>query len=164
VAAAYPRLAAIPRSARDEFGRTIGGALLALWLPLIPIAALTAWLAGWLVTLLFGAAFSEGAAALRILIWASIPYALDQTLAYALIARGRHFFAYWINGSGLLLNVALNLWLIPQLGFVGCAISTVISLSFVMLLVVGVSVVDRLPIRLPDLSATTVSLRRAVYD
>jgi O-antigen/teichoic acid export membrane protein len=92
-----------------------------------PMIIATTFFAKEIVVLLFGPAYLPTVDALRILGWA---YALvaATTPAFAVISTSRHLERYvpWALGW-VLVNVILNLLLIPTYSFIGAAIATVIT-------------------------------------
>ncbi len=91
----------------------------------LPIA-----IGGWvlaepLVTTVFGAAYRPAAAAFPILVW-SIPLSLVRDIPIvALITHGQERVVLRVTGLSVVLNIALNLALIPPFGIVGAAVATV---------------------------------------
>lgn len=63
--------------------------------------------------------------ALRILALAMFFSFLNSTFNYSLISLGKQNHLLWINGSAAALNIVVNLYLIPRLGFRGAALSSV---------------------------------------
>ncbi len=92
-----------------------------------PMIIATTFFAKEIVVLLFGPTYLPTADALRILGWA---YALvaATTPAFAVISTSKHLERYvpWALGW-VLVNVLLNLFLIPTYSFIGAAIATVIT-------------------------------------
>jgi O-antigen/teichoic acid export membrane protein len=87
-------------------------------------------LAGWLVPVLFGAPYSRAGIMLAVLIWANL-------FTYLEIARSAFFNVmnwnriYFVTlALGAVLNVILNLFLIPRYGGLGAAIASCISYWF----------------------------------
>ena len=83
--------------------------------------------------------------AFRVVPWATYAYlfyALYALSQVSLFIAKRTWPLFWINGSCLLVNVGLNLVLIPRFGFVGAAWATVGS--FLMLAVLGAHASRRL--------------------
>lgn len=97
------------------FPITVGGCLLAA--PIILIA--------------FGAQYQASVVALQILMW-SIPLSIYRNVPWAaLIARHREDLLLRAVVIGAVINIALNLVLIPPYGIIGAAIATVITESAV---------------------------------
>lgn len=115
VAAEEPRLGQVIQLVADAFmilGAAIatGGALLAR--PLIKLAA--------------GSAFadSDAVASLALLLGAGALVSLNGLFGFALIAKARQAQALWLNVGALALNLSLNFILVPSLGIVAAAATT----------------------------------------
>jgi PST family polysaccharide transporter len=80
-----------------------------------------------LIQLLFGADFSEASTVLRVHIWASIAVFLGVASSQYLTNEGLQKLSLYRTLIGLLINILLNLFLIPAYGAVGAAIATLIS-------------------------------------
>ena len=77
--------------------------------------------------LLFDEIYLPGAAALSILIWASALMFVNAFQGTALIAADKKRQLVYMTGTGALINIVLNIFLIPRFGFRGAAVATVIS-------------------------------------
>jgi len=87
------------------------------------------------LNLFFGTAYSAAAPALRIL---PLGFMLSNLLGpntATLIALGRSRFVMWVTLIAAMLNVALNIALIPPLGIVGAAIASAASFSLANIIV-----------------------------
>lgn len=94
------------------------------------IAIPTTFLSGWIVQFLFGNAYTKAGPMLAILIWASLFVNLGVARSSFLTAMNwtrLHLLTVFL---GSLLNIGLNILLIPATGGVGAAISTCISYWF----------------------------------
>jgi len=94
----------------------------------VPVTILAYFIAPFLIGLFFGQGYGEASLALRWLIWALIPLAINGIYGgLVLIPAGRfnHFLA--AAGAGALINVVMNFILIPCFSFVGAAIATVVA-------------------------------------
>jgi O-antigen/teichoic acid export membrane protein len=80
-----------------------------------------------IIDLAAGSDFADAATPLRILLVAGALAWINGVFGYALIAKERQLNALWLNVTGLVFNVALNLVLIPRYGIVVAAIVTVAS-------------------------------------
>lgn len=80
-----------------------------------------------IILLLYGDVFRESIPVLAIHIWASIFIFSGAILSKYLIAEGFIKFSMIRHGLGAIMNIVLNLVLIPQLGPIGAAIATLIS-------------------------------------
>ena len=80
-----------------------------------------------LVELLFGTAFLPSVPVLQIHVWAGVFIFMRALLSRWLLAEDLLRFSLVTHLSGAVMNVALNLLLIPGYGAVGAAVATVIS-------------------------------------
>jgi O-antigen/teichoic acid export membrane protein len=86
-----------------------------------------------LIQVIFGGDYSAAAGVLKIYMWASIPIFIWTTTWQYLIAQNQQKISVISSLCGAVLNVALNILLIPIYGINGAAIATVISYSIVPL-------------------------------
>jgi PST family polysaccharide transporter len=91
------------------------------------IAVVMTFMSDWVVQLLFGSDYSESSSPLSLLVWGSVPVFLGVAWGKWLIIEGKQKLALISHIIGALLNIILNIWLIPLFGVVGCAIATLIS-------------------------------------
>jgi O-antigen/teichoic acid export membrane protein/SAM-dependent methyltransferase len=102
-------------------------------------------LAGPLLNAVFGPDYVEGAAAFRLLLL-SIGFIFISSVAHnLLLAADRLKIETWIIAAAALLNVGLNLLLIPRYGLVGAAFSTALAEGLILFLTL--MTVSRLGIR-----------------
>lgn len=80
-----------------------------------------------LIELLFGSDFSESSAVLRVHIWAAIAVFLGVASSQYLTNEGLQKLSLYRTLIGLVINILLNLFLIPAYGAVGAAIATLVS-------------------------------------
>jgi PST family polysaccharide transporter len=97
-----------------------------VWLALC-VALVMTFLASPIVRLLFGEAYAGGGPILAIHVWAGIFVFMKSALARWLLNEGLLRFLFLSNSIGAVVNIVLNLFLIPKYGGVGAAIATVIS-------------------------------------
>src|SRR5688500_1760116 len=93
----------------------------------LPIAVGVSLLSTQLIFLIYGSRYDESGPSLAIHVWAGPFVFLGAALSRRLIAEDRLRFSLVRHGAGALVNVGLNLVLIPPLGGVGAAISTLVS-------------------------------------
>ncbi len=96
------------------------------WISMI-LAVILTFAAGPLVRLVLGESYAASAEILAIHIWAGVFVFLKAVLGNWLLNEGRINFLFISNGLGAVVNVALNLYLIPAYGGRGAAVATVIS-------------------------------------
>lgn len=95
----------------------------------ISVALPMTFLSDSLITLLYGVAYKEAGQVLMIHIWASIFVSLGVASGSWLISENLQRYALYRTSLGAIVNVILNLILIPGLGLIGAAIATVIAQS-----------------------------------
>jgi len=95
----------------------------------LAVAIPMTFLSDWVVTLLFGNAFIQAGSVLSIHIWSGIFVFLWVANGKWFLIEGLQKYAFYRNLSGAVLNVGLNIILIPKFGVIGAAWATVASLA-----------------------------------
>ncbi|EDQ01571.1 flippase [Shewanella benthica] len=93
----------------------------------IAIAIPMTFLSDWLVHLLYGAQYNEAGGVLMIHIWSAVFVFLGVASGKWFVAEGLQIYSFYRTLAGAILNVGLNLVLIPQYGIYGAAIATLAS-------------------------------------
>ncbi|CAK3175473.1 Flippase [Vibrio crassostreae] len=83
----------------------------------------------------YGIDYIEAASVLSIYTWASIPVFLGVSSTIWILSENLQKYKLIMDVFGALLNIALNLYLIPKYGVVGAAYATLISYSLTLILV-----------------------------
>jgi PST family polysaccharide transporter len=97
------------------------------WLVTLPIAVITSVTSGQIITFLFGGDFSQAGSGLPILIW-TIPFLFPTSLFFFFFTAIGKQRAYLICvGAAIATKTALNLALIPQMGYIGSCWATILS-------------------------------------
>ncbi|OFV67451.1 MAG: membrane protein involved in the export of O-antigen and teichoic acid [Candidatus Syntrophoarchaeum caldarius] len=91
-------------------------------------------LADKVIFLVYGPSFSDSTAALRLLIWAFIFISTNSVLMNLLISINQQKLTALSAGICAIVNVILNLILIPQLSYTGAAIATVVTNAVLFML------------------------------
>ena len=99
-------------------------ALLALAIPIVVGGYI---MANGLIIHFYGQNYLPAVLALRILLLMAGISFLSGSFSYALFVYNQQKKAFWVSLAGALLNVPLNAFLIPQYGFYGAALATVIT-------------------------------------
>lgn len=94
---------------------------------ILPICFGTTFLAKKLIFMIYTPDFKSSILALQILIWVLVLISLNYILGSLLVAMNRQVTMMYIVIGALILNVGLNLLLIPRFSFVGSAAATVFS-------------------------------------
>ena len=96
----------------------------------IPIAVGTTLLADKIILLLYGSAYANAALALRILVWTLIPLCINYIMGATMIAIHKEKEGMYILFLNAVVNIILNLLLIPKYSLYGAAIATVLTEIF----------------------------------
>jgi O-antigen/teichoic acid export membrane protein len=124
--AVFPVIASNPEAPRVRRGFERGFTLLTVIF--LPYGVVLLLRGEELMALVFGAAFADdGAAVLRWLAFAPILFALGYLASYALMARGPDLRIVAGSVAALVVNIVLNLVLIPGFGAEGAAAATVVA-------------------------------------
>lgn len=119
-----------PRLCRETSTRTLVRVAVPLLIAASGLLLLLEWQAETVVRLTFGSRYLAAVPAFRILLLAVPLLYMNYLLTHQLIAWGRQW-NFAVNcGLGLMMNLLLNLWLIPALGMTGAAWSTVLTELF----------------------------------
>ena len=79
-----------------------------------------------LILFVFGSQYNASIIVLQVLIWSVIPMVIGNTYGSLILISKGYFKQYlWAVAVGALVNVAINLMLIPLLGAVGSAIAMI---------------------------------------
>jgi O-antigen/teichoic acid export membrane protein len=95
---------------------------------ILPAALSLSLLAPQIIELIYGPKYAGAAPVLRILIWVVVPYAVSQIFAYALVASNNQRYDLLVNAASMLVNFALNWWLIERFGYLGAAWAAVLAI------------------------------------
>jgi O-antigen/teichoic acid export membrane protein len=97
----------------------------------LTIAIFTAIFAHLIIYILFGNEYLGAVTTLRIYIWAGIAVSIGSTLWYYLIAENLTKINAMATAVGALVNIILNLFLIPKYGINGAALASFVSYTSV---------------------------------
>lgn len=103
-----------------------------MWMA-VAVAVPMTFISEWLVTLLYGVAFKEAGQVLMIHIWAGVFVSFGVASGSWYTTENLQRYALYRTLAGAVINIVLNLILIPRYGLVGAAISTVIAQSMAAL-------------------------------
>jgi len=102
-------------------------AVLAVLIVLVALPA--SFFSDWIIRTLYGEAFIESAFVLKIYIWSLLGYGIGQVMFSYLIAVNKGYVYLVSTTSTMIINVVLNILLIPKYGINGAALATLISYS-----------------------------------
>jgi O-antigen/teichoic acid export membrane protein len=118
----------------EQFRRYLGVSYRFLMSVVFAICAVLTPIAGPLVDLFYGKAFHSSAGLLIVLVWSEVPIFFGVVMVNALVAKNLQRYLPTSTIAGAVMNVALNLFMIPRWGALGASWATVISYSFAAIL------------------------------
>lgn len=101
---------------------------LMVWMA-IAIALPTTFLSNWIISMLYGNVYAGADNVLSIHIWAGVFVFLGVSSGNWLVAENMQKIAFYRTFCGAICNIMLNIFMIPQYGISGAALSTLISQS-----------------------------------
>ncbi|MFH1861342.1 MAG: flippase, partial [bacterium] len=125
--AVFPILSHTFRLNQQNFIKWVRISFRLLLAVILPITVIVTFYAAEIIRILYGTDYAPSAPVLRILIWAGIAIYGGLVFDGALVASGRQKIGTALYAGMAVINVALNLMLIPHLGIVGAAWATAIS-------------------------------------
>jgi|GEM_PF-1144249 len=105
-----------------------------LFIGLIPIALVLFAFPELIITLLFGVKFLDAAQAMRVLVFGALMFSLASFNTNLLASTGKAKLVAIFSAFTAVLNVILNITLIPLYGFMGASIATTISFLFLAII------------------------------
>jgi O-antigen/teichoic acid export membrane protein len=167
VTALFPSMARRADVSRERLRQMVRSAVKIMLLVAVPAAIGLAILAHPALTLVLGSGFSDADRVLQALTPIIVPIYLNRLFNFAFISIKRQTEYAYISGATLLLNVILDLLLIPQIGYWGACVGAV-SAEVIRLLLCSWRIQRQigslglgetlLRILLPNLALTTVLL------
>jgi O-antigen/teichoic acid export membrane protein len=146
-ASLYPVLSKFYVSSDESLKLAYQKSLQYLLIVSLPIAVGTTILADRIITIVYQSGFAESVTALQILIWAVPIIFLTNIFGITMASINRQPLALKINVSCMLLNVVLNLILIPRYSLLGASVATVAT--SLLSLVLGFRFLSRLVHKVP---------------
>jgi O-antigen/teichoic acid export membrane protein len=105
----------------------------------LPIGVGITLLANKIIILIFGQAFIESAPALQILIWATVFTFANSAFVQLFQSTNRQVFLTKITFIGMIVNIILNLILIPKFSFIAASFNTLITEFLILAMVLIVA-------------------------
>jgi len=156
ISALFPLLASSFAASRESFQRKCALSIRYLFMLTFPISLGVTVLADPIIALIYGREFAASATMLRGLIWTICLFPLAMIYARALVASKNQRLDLACNAIAMLMNVGLNLALIPRYSQLGAVIATLISI--VVFLLAQQYFVSRLLFTIPLSSALLKTL------
>jgi len=157
IASIFPVTSRLYTSSRDTLRFAWEKSFKYLFMLGVAIGVGTTFLADKIILLLYGSEYASSAIALKILIWAEVAVFLSVALVNLLNSINKQIIVTKVTGTLAILNVIMNLLLIPEYSYVGASIATVITefLSFMFLF----SWISRSEYRLPNRNILSIVLK-----
>ncbi len=133
-ASAYPLLVRLRDQSQALFDARLQNLMDWLTWIAIPGAAIAGSLAPWLVDVAFGSGYAATAPVLSLHVWSATLMAQMIIQGQWFLVMGRQRIQSAIHLMAALLNVGLNLWLIPLHGPTGAAEATLLTYGFIVLI------------------------------
>lgn len=125
--ALYPQMAQAVRRGPHDLAWLGKAAARYLFVVSLPAAVCATVVAGPILALLYGEPFRTAGHTLSVLIWTVVPYGWVRYHAYVLVAADRQRIDLALNVLMSIVNVLVNLLLIPAYGHLGAALATFVS-------------------------------------
>jgi len=93
----------------------------------LPVAVVITFLAPFIIQFLYGDTYNGAGQMLAIHIWSGLFVFLGSASSQYLLAEGYTMISFQRTAMGAVINILLNLWLIPKYGGVGASIATLIA-------------------------------------
>ena len=105
----------------------------------IPLGVATTLLSDKIILLIFGAGYTQSIIALQILIWTIVFTFGGASFVRLLEATNKQLILTKITGISVIINIALNLILIPKFSFVGASIATILTEIILVSIVIKIN-------------------------
>ncbi|MCL1467690.1 flippase [Argonema galeatum] len=142
-----PKLAEIKRRSEADYQKSFQiyfDIMFFLWLVVaIPVSLLSSHI----VNFMYGPYYANSASILSIYVWAQFGSNFGVARSAFLVIEGKQKFSLYISVIGALINITINLFLIPTAGAVGATIATLIT-YFMVTVLINFLVTDLRPIAL----------------
>jgi polysaccharide transporter, PST family len=129
VASVYPAILKAKRESEEHYLRQLRLLYGVLNIVSLPVAAVTSFVSSALIRVLFGVQYIEAGPVLAVYVWASLPVFLTIASNQYLIAENRTRVALFRTLAGSVVNILLNLVLIPRFGTTGAAVAALTAYS-----------------------------------
>jgi len=126
----FPSLLKYKETNKEKYQQQLQRLCDVLFISALAIALVLTFLSDWLIVFLFGDEYSAAGSILALHIWAGVFVFMRALLSKWLLAENLLVFSLVTHGVGAIINIGLNLWLIPMYHGIGAAIATVVSYAF----------------------------------
>jgi len=141
-AALFPFFSRVYERSAESLQKAYAKSLKAVFFIFFPVTVLIFSFANPIMSAVYGAEFMPSASAMQILIWAAMLVAMGNLNCHLAYSINRQNVVLLTAFLGVIINVVLNLLLIPSFGFLGASVATVItefSLFMILFLYINLS-------------------------
>ncbi|MHB8084849.1 MAG: flippase [Dehalococcoidia bacterium] len=138
VLALFPTLSFLYKSSAARYDDACSKAFKYLLLIALPMAFFVTIFARQLINLSFGPNYADSVIVLRILIWAGAVMYLTMLTGSVFIAADKQTLSLKIASVSVLVNLALNLILIPKFSYMGAAATVIVSELFGLIVALAI--------------------------
>ncbi|MBI4450655.1 flippase [Candidatus Woesearchaeota archaeon] len=139
-ASVFPAMSRLAKTHGDYLRLMYSLGMKYLLIASLPIAVGTMLLQDRIVHLFYGSQFAGSAPVLGLTVWLIVPYYLSAMLTNLLMATDKQHISSYSIGAGAIVNIILNLVLIPIYGIIGAGIATVITQSLIFIVQYGATI------------------------
>jgi len=129
--ALFPVMVDFYKTSSDSLRMVFSKSIEYMFLLAVPIAVGITVLADKIIFLIWGAEFSQAVPALQILVWRAAIFFLSIVTCWCLYTINKQKIPMYIYTAGIIINISINLILIPKLSYIGVAIAGVITESII---------------------------------
>ena len=137
IASIYPVTSRLFTSSKDSLKFATERAFKYLLIIGIPIGILTTELADKIILSVYGTGYAPSTIALQILVWSEVLIFVNVVFGNLLNSINRQIIITYATAIAAILNVIMNLLLIPKYSFVGASIATVATEAFMFVFVLA---------------------------
>lgn len=130
IASLYPIMSKYHKGNKNSFIKTYEKSVKYLFSLALPMALTVTLLAKPIINLIYGNEFAGSVRALQILIWASAIMYVNWVLGTTFVTANRQMVNFKIAIVAAILNIVLNLLLIPKYSYLGASAATVATEAF----------------------------------
>ncbi|WP_316807676.1 flippase [Pedobacter agri] len=127
VTSVFPALINARKTDLERYHKRLGNLYDLLVYICLPVGIFISFTANFIIHLLYSNEFEGAGMMLSIHIWSGIFVFLGSASSQYLIAEGYTKIAFYRTAAGAIVNILLNLWLIPKYAGVGASIATLIA-------------------------------------
>lgn len=127
VTSVFPALVNARKTDYSRYIKRLGNLYDLLTFICLPVAIFISFTANYIIHILYSNKFEGAGTMLSIHIWSGIFVFLGSASSQYLIAEGYTRISFYRTAAGAIVNILLNLWLIPKYAGIGASIATLIA-------------------------------------